>query len=157
MSPCFPYCFSLKKKKGIIFLRSACLFSLCRNAFSDFDAEIVANFTDKQMVSIGSEYDIDISRVRGVVDNSNRILEVKTKAILKNFVLYQSFPSILSPSFKDHLCWSNDHVFFFNGLLTQKKHLSKQNPQKNKGILKQLLTLTIISSLIFNSFLGFNL
>ncbi|XP_021818262.1 uncharacterized protein LOC110760321 [Prunus avium] len=48
-----------------------------RNAFSDFDAEIVANFTDKQMVSIGSEYGIDISRVRGVVDNSNRILEIK--------------------------------------------------------------------------------
>ncbi|KAL6206176.1 hypothetical protein ACLB2K_023425 [Fragaria x ananassa] len=48
-----------------------------RDAFSGFDAEAVANLTDKQMISICSEYGIDISRVRGVVDNSNRILEVK--------------------------------------------------------------------------------
>ncbi|KAL5568782.1 hypothetical protein UlMin_025357 [Ulmus minor] len=48
-----------------------------RNAFSGFDAEIVATLTDKQMVSISSQYGIDISRVRGVVDNSNRILEIK--------------------------------------------------------------------------------
>ncbi|MED6136385.1 hypothetical protein PIB30_055636 [Stylosanthes scabra] len=48
-----------------------------RAAFSEFDAEIVANLTDKQMMSISSEYGIDISKVRGVVDNANRILEVK--------------------------------------------------------------------------------
>ncbi|PRQ30297.1 putative DNA-3-methyladenine glycosylase I [Rosa chinensis] len=48
-----------------------------RDAFSGFDAEAVASLTDKQMISICSEYGIDISRVRGVVDNSNRILEVK--------------------------------------------------------------------------------
>lgn len=47
-----------------------------KDAFSGFDAEAVANLTDKQMISICSEYGIDISRVRGVVDNSNRILEV---------------------------------------------------------------------------------
>ncbi|GLU08557.1 hypothetical protein SLE2022_254630 [Rubroshorea leprosula] len=48
-----------------------------RDAFSGFDAEAIANFTDKQMMAITSEYGIEISRVRGVVDNSNRILEVK--------------------------------------------------------------------------------
>lgn len=48
-----------------------------RKAFSDFDAETVGNFTDKQMISISSDYAIDISRVRGVVDNSNRILQIK--------------------------------------------------------------------------------
>ncbi|KAL1349230.1 hypothetical protein HN51_025744 [Arachis hypogaea] len=48
-----------------------------RAAFSEFDAEILANLTDKQMMSISSEYGIDISKVRGVVDNANRILEVK--------------------------------------------------------------------------------
>lgn len=47
-----------------------------RNAFSEFDAAIVANLNDKQMMSISSEYGIDISRVRGVVDNANRIIEV---------------------------------------------------------------------------------
>lgn len=48
-----------------------------RAAFSEFDAEIVANLTDKQMMSISSEYGIDISKVRGVVDNANQILQVK--------------------------------------------------------------------------------
>ncbi|GMJ02818.1 hypothetical protein like AT5G44680 [Hibiscus trionum] len=48
-----------------------------RDAFSGFDAETVANFTEKQMITISTQYGIDISRVRGVVDNSNRILEVK--------------------------------------------------------------------------------
>ncbi|KAL4309586.1 hypothetical protein GQ457_01G008200 [Hibiscus cannabinus] len=48
-----------------------------RDAFSGFDAETVASFTEKQMTTISTQYGIDISRVRGVVDNSNRILEVK--------------------------------------------------------------------------------
>ncbi|XP_004517238.2 uncharacterized protein [Cicer arietinum] len=48
-----------------------------RAAFSEFDAEKVANLTDKQMISISSEYGIDISKVRGVVDNANQILQVK--------------------------------------------------------------------------------
>ncbi|KAH1188484.1 hypothetical protein GLYMA_15G217300v4 [Glycine max] len=47
-----------------------------RTAFSEFDAATLANLTDKQMVSISMEYDIDISRVRGVVDNANRILAI---------------------------------------------------------------------------------
>ncbi len=48
-----------------------------RNAFSEFNAATLANLTDKQMLSISLEYGIDISRVRGVVDNANQILEVK--------------------------------------------------------------------------------
>ncbi|KAI9116282.1 hypothetical protein K1719_012449 [Acacia pycnantha] len=48
-----------------------------RTAFSEFDAEIVGNLTEKQMMAISSQYGIDISRVRGVVDNANRILELK--------------------------------------------------------------------------------
>lgn len=48
-----------------------------RNAFSGFDAETVANLTDKQIMSISSDYGVDISRVRGVVDNSSRILEIR--------------------------------------------------------------------------------
>ncbi|KAL5813345.1 hypothetical protein ACOSQ3_028295 [Xanthoceras sorbifolium] len=48
-----------------------------RDAFSGFDAETAASFNDKQMMSISTQYDIDISRVRGVVDNANRILEIK--------------------------------------------------------------------------------
>ncbi|KAK7317444.1 hypothetical protein RJT34_01687 [Clitoria ternatea] len=47
-----------------------------RTAFAKFDAAAVANLTDKRMMSISLEYGIDISRVRGVVDNANRILEI---------------------------------------------------------------------------------
>ncbi|KAE9584982.1 putative DNA-3-methyladenine glycosylase I [Lupinus albus] len=57
-----------------------------RSAFSEFDAEIVANLTDKEMMSISSEYGIDISKVRGVVDNANKILEVK-----KNFGSFDKY------------------------------------------------------------------
>jgi DNA-3-methyladenine glycosylase I len=35
---------------------------MCRAGFSEFDAEIVGNLTDKQMMSISSEYSIDISK-----------------------------------------------------------------------------------------------
>ena len=64
------YYYSIKPNKIIFFL------TFVRDAFSGFDAETVANFTDKQMTTISSHYGIEISRVRGVVDNSNRILEV---------------------------------------------------------------------------------
>ncbi|XP_065853879.1 uncharacterized protein [Euphorbia lathyris] len=48
-----------------------------REAFSGFDAEVVAKLSEKKIISISAEYGIDISQVRGVVDNSNRILQVK--------------------------------------------------------------------------------
>lgn len=48
-----------------------------RDAFSGFDSEIVANLTEKRMTLISAQYCIDISRVRGVVDNAKRILEIK--------------------------------------------------------------------------------
>ncbi|KAK7405790.1 hypothetical protein VNO78_07399 [Psophocarpus tetragonolobus] len=57
-----------------------------RTAFSEFDAATLANLTDKQMVSISLEYGIDISRVRGVVDNANRILEIN-----KNFGSFDKY------------------------------------------------------------------
>lgn len=59
-------------------------FNVHRDAFSGFEAETVANFTEKQMTTISSEYGIDISRVRGVVDNSNRILEVINYSFIFN-------------------------------------------------------------------------
>ena len=64
---------------------------MCRAAFSEFDAETVANLTDKQMMSISSEYGIDISRVRGVVDNANQILEVRIKTQKLCPFLHHSF------------------------------------------------------------------
>ncbi|KAJ4702755.1 putative DNA-3-methyladenine glycosylase [Melia azedarach] len=48
-----------------------------REAFSGFEAEVIAKFTEKKITSISSRYGIDISQVRGFVDNSHRILQVK--------------------------------------------------------------------------------
>ncbi|KAM7500425.1 hypothetical protein LguiA_024839 [Lonicera macranthoides] len=50
-----------------------------RDAFSGFDAEIVSKFSEKKINSISSDYGIGLSQVRGIVDNSNRILEIKNK------------------------------------------------------------------------------
>lgn len=47
--------------------------------------------TDKQMVSISLEYGIDISRVRGVVDNANRILEVSKNQASEKAPFYSLF------------------------------------------------------------------
>ncbi|KAK3023856.1 hypothetical protein RJ639_043987 [Escallonia herrerae] len=48
-----------------------------KDAFSGFDAEIVSKLSEKKITSISAEYGIQISQVRGVVDNSKSILEIK--------------------------------------------------------------------------------
>lgn len=48
-----------------------------RDAFSGFDPEIVAKYNEKKINSTSIEYGIELSQVRGVVDNSKRILEIK--------------------------------------------------------------------------------
>ncbi|KAF5733587.1 hypothetical protein HS088_TW16G00027 [Tripterygium wilfordii] len=48
-----------------------------REAFSGFDAEVVAKFTEKKITSISADYSIDLSLIRGIVDNSKGVLQVK--------------------------------------------------------------------------------
>ncbi|GFZ01029.1 DNA glycosylase superfamily protein [Actinidia rufa] len=48
-----------------------------REAFSGFDAETVSKFSEKKISSINADYGIELSQIRGVVDNANRILEIK--------------------------------------------------------------------------------
>lgn len=48
-----------------------------RDAFSGFDAEIVANLTEKQITSITTQYAFEISRVRAVVDNAKSIIKIR--------------------------------------------------------------------------------
>ncbi|KAL3616630.1 hypothetical protein CASFOL_039024 [Castilleja foliolosa] len=48
-----------------------------RDAFSGFDVDIVSRFSEKKMNLIAVDYCINLSLVRGVVDNSKRILEIK--------------------------------------------------------------------------------
>nr|GME00665.1 dual specificity protein kinase splA-like [Ipomoea batatas] len=47
-----------------------------RDAFSGFDAEAVSKYTEKKITSVSADYGIELSQVRGAVDNSIRILEV---------------------------------------------------------------------------------
>ncbi|GJY01563.1 DNA glycosylase [Tanacetum coccineum] len=47
-----------------------------REAFSGFEAETVSKFTEKDITAISTSYGIEVGFIRGVVDNSNCILEV---------------------------------------------------------------------------------
>lgn len=47
-----------------------------REAFSGFDVEIVSKYSEKKINSISSEFRIELSLLRGAVDNSKRILQV---------------------------------------------------------------------------------
>ncbi|KAF8109459.1 hypothetical protein N665_0095s0032 [Sinapis alba] len=51
-----------------------------RKAFMEFEAEAVARLNEKEMNAISIEYKIDMSKVRGIVENATKILEIK-----KNF------------------------------------------------------------------------
>ncbi|VVB07945.1 unnamed protein product [Arabis nemorensis] len=48
-----------------------------REAFSGFEAELVADFNEKKIQSIVNDYGIDLSQVLAIVDNSKQILKVK--------------------------------------------------------------------------------
>lgn len=48
-----------------------------RAAFAGFDIDLVANFNQRQIASISADYGLDLSRIRGAVDNANCILEIK--------------------------------------------------------------------------------
>ncbi|PWA50338.1 DNA glycosylase [Artemisia annua] len=48
-----------------------------REAFSGFEAETVSKFTDKDITALSTSYGIEVGFIRGVVDNSNCILEIK--------------------------------------------------------------------------------
>ncbi|WOK99745.1 hypothetical protein Cni_G08457 [Canna indica] len=48
-----------------------------RAAFAEFDAELLSKYTEKQMASISAACGLDLGRVRGVVDNAKRVLEVR--------------------------------------------------------------------------------
>ncbi|PWA56443.1 glycosyl transferase, family 48 [Artemisia annua] len=58
-------------------------------AFSGFEAETVSKFTDKDITSISTSYGIEVGFIRGVVDNSNCILEVLPTYKRNNSSLYK--------------------------------------------------------------------
>ncbi|CAO2177897.1 unnamed protein product [Urochloa humidicola] len=50
---------------------------LYREAFSGFNVDAVAKYTEKQMASLSADFGLDLSTVRGTVNNACRILEVR--------------------------------------------------------------------------------
>ncbi|KAK1282859.1 hypothetical protein QJS10_CPB22g00258 [Acorus calamus] len=50
-----------------------------RIAFSGFDPEIVSRFSERQIASVSTQYRIDLGKVRGIVDNADRILHVQSE------------------------------------------------------------------------------
>ncbi|VAH64983.1 unnamed protein product [Triticum turgidum subsp. durum] len=49
----------------------------CREAFSGFDVDAVAKYTEKQMASVSAGYGLDLGTIRGAVNNACRMLEVR--------------------------------------------------------------------------------
>uniref|UniRef100_J3L4X1 DNA-3-methyladenine glycosylase I n=1 Tax=Oryza brachyantha TaxID=4533 RepID=J3L4X1_ORYBR len=47
-----------------------------REAFSGFDVDAVAKYTEKQMASLSAEFGLDLGTIRGAVNNACRITEV---------------------------------------------------------------------------------
>nr|XP_043634412.1 uncharacterized protein LOC122605521 [Erigeron canadensis] len=50
---------------------------LFREAFSDFEVEVVSKFTDIKITTISSSYGIEVGLIRGVINNATCILEIK--------------------------------------------------------------------------------
>ncbi|KAM0067531.1 putative DNA-3-methyladenine glycosylase I [Helianthus debilis subsp. tardiflorus] len=58
-----------------------------REAFSGFDADIVSKYSEKMIQSLSSKYGIEVSFVRGIVDNSKSISEInKTFGSFNNYI-----------------------------------------------------------------------
>ncbi|XP_062223891.1 uncharacterized protein LOC133922536 [Phragmites australis] len=50
---------------------------LYREAFSGFNVDVVAKYTEKQVASLSADFGLDLGTVRGTVNNACRILEVR--------------------------------------------------------------------------------
>ncbi|CAN8269410.1 unnamed protein product [Cochlearia groenlandica] len=48
-----------------------------RKAFMDFEAETIAKLSEKDMNTISNEHKIDITKVRGIIENATKIIEIK--------------------------------------------------------------------------------
>ncbi|PWZ34218.1 putative GMP synthase [glutamine-hydrolyzing] [Zea mays] len=72
-----------------------------REAFSGFDVDAVAKYTEKQMASLSADYGLDLGTVRGTVNNACRILEVRRDfCSLDKYVWAFVNNKPLSPSYK---------------------------------------------------------
>ncbi|CAO2182624.1 unnamed protein product [Urochloa humidicola] len=72
-----------------------------REAFSGFNVDAVAKYTEKQMASLSADFGLDLSTVRGTVNNACRILEVRRDfGSLDRYVWAFVNNKPLSPSYK---------------------------------------------------------
>ncbi|XP_058108955.1 uncharacterized protein LOC131252018 isoform X1 [Magnolia sinica] len=73
-----------------------------RAAFDRFDAEIVANFTKRQIASVATDCNLDLNKVRGVVNNANRILQDKFDLDLSVPHISYTVDDMIKERFKDY-------------------------------------------------------
>lgn len=66
-----------------------------REAFSGFEAELVADFNEKKIQSIVNDYGINLSQVLAVVDNAKQILKVYFSFVITQFTYTYSVNFIL--------------------------------------------------------------
>lgn len=72
-----------------------------REAFSGFNVDAVAKYTEKQMASLSADYGLDLGTVRGTVNNACRIIEVRRDlGSLDRYVWAFVNNRPLSPSYK---------------------------------------------------------
>ncbi|XP_058077324.1 uncharacterized protein LOC131225750 [Magnolia sinica] len=80
------------------------MFFIIRAAFAGFDAEIVANFTERQIASVATDYNLDLNKVRGAINNANRILEDKFDLDLSVPHISYAVDDMIKERVKDYRC-----------------------------------------------------
>ncbi|XP_058108956.1 uncharacterized protein LOC131252018 isoform X2 [Magnolia sinica] len=64
--------------------------------------EIVANFTKRQIASVATDCNLDLNKVRGVVNNANRILQDKFDLDLSVPHISYTVDDMIKERFKDY-------------------------------------------------------
>ncbi|XP_058075772.1 uncharacterized protein LOC131224254 [Magnolia sinica] len=73
-----------------------------RVAFAGFDAEIVANFTERQIASMATDCNMNLNKFRSVVNNANRILLDKFDLDLSVPHFSHAVDDMIKERFKDY-------------------------------------------------------
>ncbi|XP_058109906.1 uncharacterized protein LOC131253090 isoform X1 [Magnolia sinica] len=73
-----------------------------RATLAGFDAEIVTNFTERQIASVATDCNLDLNKVRGVVNNANRILQDKFDLDLSVLHISHAVNNMIKERFKDY-------------------------------------------------------
>ncbi|XP_058092488.1 uncharacterized protein LOC131238921 [Magnolia sinica] len=73
-----------------------------RATFAGFDAEIVVNFTERQIASVATDCNLDLNKVRSAVNNANRILQDKFFLDLSVLYISHAVDDMIKERFKEY-------------------------------------------------------